>query len=80
MPRAKLIQRFPRTQRAIAHAAPIADRTLMFDNSRSLDKAFSLVRVQQRSRVLYDCRIADPRSGLTAVARQWLDKVAPLQE
>jgi predicted ABC-type ATPase len=78
VPRKKLIERFPRTQRAIAHAAPLADLTLMFDNSRSQDKAFSLVRAQTGSKVLYDCRIADSGSRLTALTSQWLDKVAPL--
>jgi len=48
----KLRSRFPRTQRAVGYAAPLADMTLMFDNSRSLKKAFALVRAQRRDRVL----------------------------
>jgi len=35
VPLNKLNSRFPRTQRAIGYAAPIADMTLMFDNSRA---------------------------------------------
>ena len=78
VPLNKLNTRFPRTQRAIGHAAPIADMTLMFDNSRTPDKAFALVRVQRGKRILFDCR--DPQyildRTLRAVARTWLEKVA----
>ena len=80
VPEDKLITRFPRTQQAIKMAAPLADLTLMFDNSRSLDEAFTLVRVQAKSSVLYDCRV--PRSSadkdLIATAKTWLSEVAPL--
>jgi predicted ABC-type ATPase len=80
VPLAKLKARFPRTQKAIGHAAPIADMTLMFDNSRTFDKAFALVRVQQKARVLFDCR--DSRYAVERsfrkVARQWLDMVIDL--
>ena len=58
VPEEKLRQRFPRTQEAIRLAAPLADMTFMFDNSRAIDKAFSLVRVQTKATVLYDCRDA----------------------
>jgi|HubBroStandDraft_3_1064219.scaffolds.fasta_scaffold77451_1 predicted ABC-type ATPase len=79
VPEEKLRQRFPRTQDAIRLAAPIADRTLMFDNSRTIDKAFTLVRVQARTTVQYDCR--DPKFArdqeLLDVAEPWLSKVAP---
>jgi predicted ABC-type ATPase len=71
----KLIERFPRTQLAIRHAAPMADRTLMFDNSASLTKAFRLARVQKRSHVLYDCR-KDPSAGAySQIATLWLKQV-----
>jgi hypothetical protein len=50
----------------------------MFDNSFDEKRAFSLVRVQTGSQVLFDCRdmafMVDPT--LRAVARTWLDKVA----
>ena len=59
VPLDKLQSRFPRTQLAVGHAAPLADMTLMFDNSRSSEKAFALVRAQRGNRVLFDCR--DPR-------------------
>lgn len=77
VPLNKLNSRFPRTQRAIGHAAPIADMTLMFDNSRTADKAFALVRAQMAQRVLFDCR--DPQyildRSLRAAGHPWLEKV-----
>jgi predicted ABC-type ATPase len=77
VPRTKLLERFPRTQQAIRHAATIADRTIMFDNSRGLSKAFSLVRVQKGKEVLYDCRRDSAESQLRSVATYWLNRVAP---
>jgi predicted ABC-type ATPase len=78
VPMAKLVERFPRTQQAIGHAAPLADMTLMFDNSRTEDKAFALVRAQRREAVLFDVR--DPafkaQDELCHVATPWLDRVA----
>ena len=77
VPLDRLQRRFPRTRRAIGHAAPVADMTLMFDNSRSPEKAFALVRAQRQKQILFDCR--DERYSvppeLRAVARLWLDKV-----
>lgn len=77
VPLDKLQERFPRTQAAVGHAAPLADMTLMFDNSRSPDRAFTLVRAQQKAAVLFDAR--DPRyridADLRAVATPWLNKV-----
>lgn len=79
VPRAKLLDRFPRTQEAIRLAAPIADMTLMFDNSRGFDQAFTLVRVQTRSSLLYDCRNRQHGESdeLIQVASTWLSRVAP---
>jgi predicted ABC-type ATPase len=76
--RAKLIDRFPRTQAAIGHAAPLADMTLMFDNSRSREHAFTLVRAQRRKSVLFDARDPDFKVGsdLLAACGPWLDRVA----
>ncbi len=79
VPLEKLVQRFPRTQQAIGHAAlAIADMTVMFDNSRKEGKAFSLVRAQRKNHVLFDCR--DPKykinPALRDVADSWLTKVA----
>jgi predicted ABC-type ATPase len=78
VPLNKLTSRFPRTQRAVGYAAPLADMTLMFDNSRTADKAFALVRAQRGKLILFDCR--DPQyildRSLRAVARTWLERVA----
>jgi predicted ABC-type ATPase len=75
---AKLIERFPRTQAAIGHAAPVADMTLMFDNSRAEKEAFTLVRAQKKKSILFDARdsyfVVDPE--LRAVCSPWLDNVA----
>jgi len=78
VPLDKLYERYPRTQVAVRHAAPIADMTMMFDNSRSIRKAFELVRVQRGTKVLFDCRDPTYRvsPNLRAIASLWLDKVA----
>lgn len=80
VPEAKLKERFARTQKAIAHAAPLADMTLMFDNSRGVEQAFTLARAQQGAQVLFDCRDVgfNVDQGLRDVASLWLTKVAPL--
>jgi predicted ABC-type ATPase len=79
VPEEKLRSRFPRTQKAIRLASTVADLTLLFDNSRSLDEAFTLVRVQRRDQVLYDCRdhAAAADADLLRVASTWLHVVAP---
>ena len=79
VPEDKLRSRFPRTQQAIAMAAEAADLTLMFDNSRSVDSAFTLVRSQRKKQILYDCRDASFKldAGLVRIAGLWLSKVAP---
>ncbi len=79
VPEASLRSRFPRTQQAIAKAAPLADMTLMFDNSRSVADAFTLVRAQQGETVLFDCRSrTEPAlAELNTIAGLWLPKVAP---
>ena len=78
VPETKLRSRYPRTQKAISIAAQYADMTVMFDNSRGVEKAFSLVRAQRKEAVLYDCR--DERferdEDLLKVAELWLPKIA----
>lgn len=73
----KLMTRYPRTQKAIGYAAPMADMAIFFDNSRKLEEAFSLVRVQQKDKILFDCRgdeygVSD---DLRQVAMRWLPNV-----
>ncbi len=79
VPEDKLRQRFPRTQEAIRLASPVADMTLMFDNSRSIENAFTLVRVQTKTSVIYDCRKHEfgEDDELVHVASAWLSQVAP---
>jgi predicted ABC-type ATPase len=45
--KSKIFSRFPRTQAAIGVASTIADMTVMFDNSRGPEDAFSLARVHR---------------------------------
>jgi len=79
VPEAKLRSRFPRTQQAIRMASEVADLTLMFDNSRNLDSAFTLVRAQRKKEILYDCRDVSFKQDpdLVKIAGIWLAKVAP---
>jgi predicted ABC-type ATPase len=77
VPISKLRERFPRTRKAIGHASTIADMTLMFDNSRTESQAFTLVRAQRKSHLLFDCRDASYYVGgdLRHVAGIWLRRV-----
>ncbi len=77
VPRSKIFGRFPRTQAAIGAASTLADMTLMFDNSRGLEEAFSLVRAQRGNEILYDCRDTKYYVGgdLRAIAGLWLRRV-----
>jgi predicted ABC-type ATPase len=78
VPENKLRERYPRTQQAIHHAASLADMTLMFDNSRDRQHAYTLVRAQQRKKVLFDCRNVKQSKDmeLLKVAGFWLPKLA----
>lgn len=79
VPEEKLRSRFPRTQKAIGIACEVADLAILFDNSRNVELAFTLVRAQRKKEVLYDCR--DSRfpqdSDLVRIASLWLGKVIP---
>ena len=80
VPEKKLRERFPRTQEAVRMAASIADMAFMYDNSRSLEQAFTLVRTQTKTDVTNDCREKkfSEEQELLDVAALWLPKVAPL--
>jgi predicted ABC-type ATPase len=73
----KLRERFPRTQQAIGQAAPVADMTIMFDNSLTADQAFQVTRVQRKKSVLFDCRDTgyNVLQALRVAATPWLDEV-----
>jgi len=57
----KLVDRFPRTQRAIGAAASVADATIFTDNSRGKRKAFEVCRIQIGERNVFDIRIGSRR-------------------
>jgi predicted ABC-type ATPase len=74
----RLIQRFPRTQRAIGEALVVADAAILVDNSRTEELAFSVCRVQLKKAVIYDSRTADSEPPPRAILA-WLDVVAPME-
>ncbi|QDQ28467.1 toxin [Chitinimonas arctica] len=72
----KLVQRFPRTQKAIRQAVKVADAAILTDNSRERSDAFTVCRIQMRDKVVYDRRISE--TDTPKVIRNWLDIVCPL--
>lgn len=75
VPPSKLQERFGRTQANIRDAAPVADAAILLDNSRDLDQAFAVCRVQLRAQEVFDLRRA-PEGAPTEISA-WLDVVAP---
>ena len=75
VPIATLRQRFPRTQKAVAAALKVADASILVDNSRMPEEAFTVCRVQAGQMPLFDVRrgTASPQPVILA----WLDVVAP---
>ncbi|HRH21416.1 MAG TPA: zeta toxin family protein [Brevundimonas sp.] len=71
----KLVTRFPKTQKAIRHAAPVADATVFMDNSRTKKEAFTVVRVQIGSEQRFDIR--DVSTGAPAEIAEWMSKTCP---
>lgn len=75
VPTDKLQARFPRTQESIREASQIADATIMTDNSRATEYAFTLCRVQLKNTVEFDIR---NRPGhQVAAINEWMNKVCP---
>jgi predicted ABC-type ATPase len=72
----KLIDRFPRTQRAIGAAAPVADATVFTDNSRGKRQAFTVCRIQIGEREVFDIRDAVRRRTPNEIG-EWLNVVSP---
>ena len=70
-----LRQRFPRTQKAIAAALKVADASLLVDNSRTPDMAFTVCRVQIGPMPLFDIRRRSVQTPPVIAA--WLEVVAP---
>lgn len=74
VPQRKLVERFPRTQRAIRDAAKIADATIFTDNSRSQEQAFTVCKVQLGEETVFDLRTAG--EPVPRVILEWLEKVS----
>lgn len=71
---ATLRKRFPKTQRAIAAALKVADASILADNSRTEERAFTICRAQLGEMPLFDIR----RQGTPPPAvSAWLNVVAP---
>ena len=71
---AKLLNRFPRTQTAIAAAIPVADAAILADNSLDEARAFGVCRIQMGQEEIFDIR----HRGTDRAVREWLDRVCPL--
>lgn len=71
----KLLERFPRTQQAVANALNVADAAILFDNSRSTNLAFTPVQIRAKKKIIYDIRRDEKRK--LRVITNWLDVVAP---
>ena len=70
-------ERFPRTQKAIGLAASVADATIFTDNSRGRASAFTVCRIQIRSREVFDIRRTSKRRPPREIT-DWLDVVSPI--
>ena len=77
VPTERLLRRFPKTQRAIATAAKVANATIFTDNSRDIKQAFTVCRVQLGDREVYDLRQAS--KSVPPAITEWLEVVAPLE-
>ena len=71
---ATLLRRFPRTQRAIREASAVADGTILVDNSRSIEDAFTVCRAQLGDEVLFDLR---ETGNVPIEIESWLNVVSP---
>jgi len=72
----KLLERFPRTQNAIAVASSAADATIFTDNSRAARQAFTVCRVQIGEREAFDIR-QGRRARVPSEIGEWLNVVSP---
>ncbi|MDD7973514.1 zeta toxin family protein [Roseinatronobacter alkalisoli] len=72
---ARLTDRFPRTQKAIKSAMHVADATILLDNSRSSEQAFTVCVVRQGPNHLFDIRSGS--NSVPKVMTEWLNIVCP---
>lgn len=75
IPPEKLIERFPRTQMAIRAATAVADASILMDDSRDREQAFTVCRVQVGLQEIFDMRRDAPPLPLEIAT--WLQKVSP---
>lgn len=75
VPTERLLKRFPKTRRAIAAAAKVADAAIFTDNSRDIKQAFTVCRIQLGDRELYDLRQGS--ASVPPAIAEWLGVVAP---
>lgn len=75
VPTERLLKRFPKTQRAIAAAAKVADAAILTDNSRDIKQAFTVCRVQLGDLELFDLR--QTSASVPSAIAEWLGVVAP---
>ena len=71
-----LVDRFPRTRKAIGVAASVADATIFTDDSRGARQAFTVCRIQIGTREAFDIRNASPRRVPSEIG-EWLNVVSP---
>jgi predicted ABC-type ATPase len=70
-----LRRRFPKTQKAIAAALKVSDASILVDNSRTPEQAFTVCRVQVGPMPLFDIRRGGGKPP--SVISAWLDVVVP---
>lgn len=75
VPLPKLLERFPRTQIAISQAIRVADASILVDNSRSLEHAFTTCHFRINQNVAFDIRQSD--DPVPKEIRIWLDRIVP---
>jgi len=75
VPPEKLISRFSRTQEAIRYAVEVADMSVLLDNSRTFEQAFTLCRIQAKKDILFDLR--KETQPVPPEIEAWMGKVCP---
>lgn len=72
---AKLVERFPRTQKAIANAVQVANAAILVDNSRTEEEAFTVCKIQAGAQEIYDVR--KQSDDIPRAILDWLDIISP---
>ena len=77
VPMDKIYSRFPRTQKAIGHALSVVNASILVDNSRSFEEAFTIGHIQIERRTVFDIRCS-PKCPVEIST--WLDAISPKGE